>query len=102
MKFIQLETPVKDDEITALAHLARINIDNNIVNEVTDNINTILGLVDQLQQADTTGVTPMSHPLDANQRLRIDEVSEANQRESLQAIAPSTDNGLFLVPKVIE
>lgn len=93
---------MKHDDIIALAHLARININDDMVDHVTDNINNILGLVDQLQQVDTSNVTPMSHPLDATQRLRCDEVSEENQREALQANAPAIEAGLFLVPQVIE
>jgi len=93
---------VKHDEINALAHLARINIDDDLLDNITDNINNILNLVDQLQQADTDNVEPMSHPLDATQRLRADEVTEVDQREQLQAVAPATEAGLFLVPQVIE
>ena len=93
---------MKHDEITALAHLARININQDIVEDVTNNINDILSLVDQLQQANTEGVTPMPHPLDAVQRLRPDTISEDNQRDALQVNAPATENGLFLVPKVID
>lgn len=93
---------MKHDDIMSLANLARININEDIVEDVTNNINNILTLVDQLQQADTDGVEPMSHPLDAVQRLRADTVTEENQRDALQAIAPATENGLFLVPKVID
>jgi aspartyl-tRNA(Asn)/glutamyl-tRNA(Gln) amidotransferase subunit C len=69
---------------------------------VTERLGSVLELVDQLQAADTSGVDPMSHPLQATQRLREDEVSELNQREALQTTAPDTEDGLFLVPKVIE
>ena len=93
---------MNQDDIAALGHLARININNDMVADVTDNINSILDLVNELQQANTDGVTPMSHPLDASQRLRIDAVSENNQRDALQAIAPATASGLYLVPKVID
>lgn len=93
---------MKHDDIAALAHLARINVNDDMVEETTNSINNILALVDQLQKADTDGVEPMSHPLDATQRLRADEVSESNERETLQANAPAVDKGLFLVPKVIE
>lgn len=93
---------MKHDEINALAHLARINIGDDLLDNITDNINNILGLVDQLQLADTDNIEPMSHPLDAIQRLRADEVTEGNQREQLQAVAPATEAGLFLVPQVIE
>lgn len=89
-------------EIQQLAQLARININDAMVDEVAGNIDNILELVDQLQSVNTEGVEPMSHPMDAVQRLRVDEVTENNQREALQAIAPATDKGLFLVPKVID
>ncbi|MFT6220926.1 MAG: aspartyl-tRNA(Asn)/glutamyl-tRNA(Gln) amidotransferase subunit C [Candidatus Endobugula sp.] len=97
-----MENTVKHDDINALAHLARININDDLLDNVTDNINSILGLVDQLQQANTDGVEPMYHPLDATQRLRADEVTETNNREALQANAPAIEAGLFLVPQVIE
>ena len=90
------------DAIKQLAHLARININDSMVDELAGNINDILGLVDQLQAADTEGVTPMAHPLDAKQTLRADEITEDNQRDKLQAIAPAVEKGLFLVPKVID
>lgn len=93
---------MKHEDITALAHLARININDDMVDDATSTINNILELVNQLQEADTDGVMPMSHPLDAQQRLRIDEVTETDQRDSLQANAPAVENGLFLVPKVID
>ncbi len=90
------------NEIAKLAQLARINIESEMAGEVAENITSILALVDQLQAADTDGVAPMSHPMDAVQRLRADKVTEPNQREQLQAIAPAVENGLFLVPKVID
>mgnify|MGYP001005772888 CR=1 FL=1 len=65
-------------------------------------LGNILDLVDQLGAADTDSVEPMAHPLNAVQRLRADEVTETNQREAFQAIAPATENGLYLVPRVIE
>lgn len=89
-------------EIAKLANLARINIEDDMANDVADSIGRILKLVDQLQQADTEGVEPMSHPMDAEQHLRADKVTEANQRDSLQACAPAVEKGLFLVPKVID
>lgn len=89
-------------EIAKLAQLARINIEPEMVNEVTESITSILNLVDQLQTADTTDIEPMAHPLDLVQRLRADIVTEVNQRDELQAIAPAVDKGLFLVPKVID
>jgi aspartyl-tRNA(Asn)/glutamyl-tRNA(Gln) amidotransferase subunit C len=89
-------------EIEKLARLARISISENDSADVADRITRILDLVDQLQAVDTTGVAPMSNPLDAIQTLRSDEVTEINQRELFQSIAPSAEEGLYLVPKVIE
>lgn len=93
---------IERQEIEKLATLARIAIDDSTKNEVSQRLSSVLALVDQLQAADTSGVNAMSHPMQAVQRLREDEVTELNQREALQTVAPDTENGLFLVPKVIE
>ena len=93
---------IERQEIEKLATLARIAIDDSTINEVSERLSSVLALVDQLQAADTTDVSAMSHPMQAVQRLREDEVTELNQREALQTVAPDTENGLFLVPKVIE
>ncbi len=85
-----------------IAHLARINIDPKDTNEYLNNLTSILDLVDQMQAVDTQGVEPLSHPLDAIQRLRADDVTETNQRELLQSVAPAVEEYLFLVPKVID
>jgi aspartyl-tRNA(Asn)/glutamyl-tRNA(Gln) amidotransferase subunit C len=89
-------------DVEKIAHLARLQIREEEVPGYTQTLSDILALVDQLQAADTTGVEPMAHPLDAVQRLRADVVSEGNQREQLQSVAPAVENGLFLVPRVIE
>ncbi|WP_045857256.1 Asp-tRNA(Asn)/Glu-tRNA(Gln) amidotransferase subunit GatC [Teredinibacter purpureus] len=89
-------------EIEKLANLARLKISEETIEETAKSITEVLALVDQLQAADTDGTTPMAHPLDATQRLRADKVTEPNQRGQFQAIAPATENGLYLVPKVIE
>lgn len=90
------------NDIRKLATLARINVDDIIVDDVADKISDILAMVDQMQALDTGSVEPMANPLDAFQRLRADQVSEQNQRDEFQAIAPATENGLYLVPKVID
>lgn len=89
-------------EVKNIAHLARLAITEDDLEAYTDSISNILGLVNKLQEINTDQIKPMAHPMDATQRLRTDIVSEENQRESLQAIAPATENGLYLVPKVIE
>lgn len=89
-------------DILKLAELARIEISEDTIAETTQRLGNVLDLVDQLQNADTRGIEPMAHPTNAIQRLREDKVTESNQRESLQAIAPAVEQGLFLVPKVID
>ncbi|MEZ5539842.1 MAG: Asp-tRNA(Asn)/Glu-tRNA(Gln) amidotransferase subunit GatC [Pseudomonadales bacterium] len=89
-------------QVEQLAKLARLGLDDAVLARTTQSLGDVLTLIDQLQAADTTGVEPMSHPLDAVQRLRADVVSEPDQRAALQAIAPAVADGLFLVPKVIE
>lgn len=90
------------EDIQQLAKLAQLHIADDQVDEVAKRIGTVLELVDQLSAANTDGVAPMAHPLDAEQVLRADEITEPNVRETMQAIAPATEDGLFLVPKVID
>jgi len=93
---------VDRSDIEKLAVLARLEMSDTAAAQVASSISDVLKLVDQLQAANTDGVAPMAHPMDAVQRLRLDEISENNQREKFQAIAPATENGLYLVPKVID
>jgi aspartyl-tRNA(Asn)/glutamyl-tRNA(Gln) amidotransferase subunit C len=93
---------IEQDEIEKIAELARIRIADDQIGQVTQRITEILGMVDQLQAVDTSDVEPMANPLDATQRLRADAVTEVNRREDFQAIAPAVENGLYLVPKVID
>jgi aspartyl-tRNA(Asn)/glutamyl-tRNA(Gln) amidotransferase subunit C len=89
-------------EVEKIAHLARLHISEDDVGEVTRRITDILSLIDQMQTVSTDDVEPLAHPLDVVQRLRADVVTEVNQRDKLQALAPQADQGLYLVPKVIE
>lgn len=89
-------------ELENLAMLARLTVDEAVFDEVAQGVADILRLVDQLQSVDTSDVEPMAHPLDAVQRLRSDEVTEGDERAAFLAIAPETEAGLYLVPKVIE
>lgn len=93
---------ISREDIEKVAVLARIRVDEEQVSALEKDLGNILDLVDQLGAADTDSVEPMAHPLNAVQRLRADEVTETNQREAFQAIAPATENGLYLVPRVIE
>jgi aspartyl-tRNA(Asn)/glutamyl-tRNA(Gln) amidotransferase subunit C len=82
--------------------LARLAIDEAEVPHYAQDLNNIFNLVEQMSAADTNEIPPMAHPLDAHQRLRADEVTETDQREDFQAIAPKTEAGVYLVPQVIE
>jgi len=85
-----------------IAHLARLHLSDAEKQEAANSMTDILGLIDQMQSVNTDNVEPLAHAFDAVQRLRKDEVTESNHRDELQKIAPETDQGLFLVPKVIE
>lgn len=89
-------------DIEKVAVLARIQVDDEQVSALEKDLGNILDLVDQLSAADTDSVEPLAHPLDAVQKLRPDQVTENDQRAAFQAIAPATENGLYLVPRVIE
>lgn len=89
-------------DIEKIAHLARLAIDENDISSYARDLNNIFNLVEQMNGADTSDITPMAHPLDAHQRLRKDIVTESNQRELFQSIAPKTEAGVYLVPQVIE
>ena len=89
-------------EVEKIAKLARLHISDAGADEVANRITDILALIDQMQSIDTESVEPMAHPLDVVQRLRVDEITESDRREELQTLAPETQGGLYLVPKVIE
>ena len=89
-------------DVEKIAHLARLAIDEDKVESYAADLSKILGLVEQMDAIDTEGVVPMAHPLHMSQRLRADEVTETDNREKYQRIAPQTEAGLYLVPKVIE
>lgn len=90
------------EDIKKIAHLARIEVSDSDAAATLTKLTGILGLIEQMQAVNTEGIVPMSHSQDVAQRLREDVVTKTNQREAFQAIAPLTDAGLYLVPKVIE
>jgi len=90
------------EEVNKVARLARLAVTPEQAQRYAESLSTILVLADQLEAIDTTGIVPMANPLDAVQRLRDDVVTETNQRDYYQGIAPETAEGLYLVPKVIE
>ena len=94
--------PLNHEDIHRLAHLARIAVTDQEVAELGTKLNGVLAMIEEMRAVDTTGVTPMAHGIDVVQRLREDRVTETNQRRLLQSLAPQVEDGLYLVPKVIE
>ena len=89
-------------DVDKIAHLARIRISDEEKDRYVQDLNNILDLVERMNAVDTDGIDPMAHPLHMVQRLRRDEPVEPNRRELFQGVAPATEGGLYLVPKVIE
>ena len=90
------------DEVRHIAKLARLELADGELDATLAKLNGIFGLIEEIQAADPDGAEPMSHPQELAQRLRADVVGETDRRAAYQAIAPQTEAGLYLVPKVIE
>ena len=89
-------------DVEKIAHLARLAVSEDELDAVASDLSNILDLVEQMNAVDTEGVVPMAHPLHMVQRLRADVVTETDQRDHFQSVAPLAEEGLYLVPKVIE
>lgn len=89
-------------EVEAIAKLAAISLEESEKAPLADKLSNILDLFAQMQAVDTDVVDPMSHPLDQVQRLREDVVTETDQHQKYQKLAPAAENGLYLVPQVID
>jgi len=94
--------PITQDTVLKMAHLARLQVADKDLDRYQEELSGILDLVAQMNTVDTVGVMPAAHPLDAPQRLRPDEITEPDQREHFQRHAPAVEQGLYLVPKVID
>lgn len=90
------------NDVEKIAHLARLDIAEEAIPGYAKSLSNILELVEQMDAVDTDNIAPMAHPHDAHQRLREDVVTEENQRDHFQEIAPQVENSLYLVPRVIE
>jgi aspartyl-tRNA(Asn)/glutamyl-tRNA(Gln) amidotransferase subunit C len=90
------------DEVRRIADLARIEVPEAGIAALQQQLNGIFGLIEQMRAVDTSGVEPMAHAIDIMQRLREDRVTETDEHELFQSIAPQVEDGLYLVPKVIE
>ena len=104
MKTLPLEQSMSlnKTDVEKIAHLAGLAIDENDISSYALDLNNIFNLVEQMNEADTSNILPMAHPFDAHQRLRQDVVTESDQRELFQSIAPKTEAGVYLFPQVIE
>ena len=90
------------DDVRRIAHLARIEIDAKAADEVHAKLESIFAMIDELQAVDTTGIEPMSHAQDVSLPLREDRVCESDRHAEYQRIAPAVEDGLYLVPRVVE
>ncbi len=90
------------EEVKKIAYLARLGIEHQDIESYTQDLSNVLDLMQQMGKTGTEGVLPMAHPMDQVQRLRQDLVTESNGRQNFQAVAPLVEEGLYLVPKVIE
>ena len=93
---------ISKTDIEAVASLAQLNIDENSIPHMVQELSDILSFIEQMQDIDTSDVEPMPHPQDIELRLRNDQVTEPDQRTKLQALAPESEKGLYLVPKVLD
>ena len=93
---------LENADIDKIAILARLQVTLSETSDYANSISSILSLIDQMQQVSTEGIEPLSNPHDASQRLRKDEVTCDNQREAFIALAPAAQDGLYLVPKVLD
>jgi aspartyl-tRNA(Asn)/glutamyl-tRNA(Gln) amidotransferase subunit C len=90
------------DDVRRIAHLARIEIDAKAAGEVHAKLESIFAMIDELQAVDTTGIEPMSHAQDVSLALREDRVTETDRHAEYQRVAPAVEDGLYLVPRVVE
>lgn len=90
------------DEVKKIAYLARLGINESDIEAYATDLSNMLELMTQMGETNTDSILPMAHPMDQAQRLRVDVVSETNQRQHFQSVAPQVENGLYLVPKVID
>ena len=93
---------VTEEVVRNIAELVQLKVDDADIQQLAEGMQNILALADQMQAINTEGVEPVSNPLDASQKLRPDAVTEKNTRELFQSIAPATESGLYLVPRVVE
>jgi aspartyl-tRNA(Asn)/glutamyl-tRNA(Gln) amidotransferase subunit C len=89
-------------DVRKVARLARLEMNETEIETARSQLSGIFELIAEMQAVDTKGIAPMSHAQDVSQRLREDVVTETNERDAFQQIAPQVEDGLYLVPQVIE
>jgi len=90
------------EDVEKIAHLSRLKLEESRVTGYIEDLNDVIKFVERMQSVNTDNVEPFAHPHHAYQRLRADEITETDQRDKYQKLAPKVDNGLYLVPRVIE
>ena len=93
---------VTEEVVKNIAELVQLKVGDAEIQQLTEGMQNILALAEKMQAIDTEGVEPVSNPLDASQKLRPDAITEKNQRELFQSLAPVSESGLYLVPRVVE
>lgn len=93
---------INKSTVESIAELAQLRFSEGDAREYIDSMSNILDLVEAMQSVDTQNIEPMAHPLDTTQSLRVDNVTETDHHKDLQSIAPETEAGLYLVPRVVE
>jgi aspartyl-tRNA(Asn)/glutamyl-tRNA(Gln) amidotransferase subunit C len=93
---------VTEEVVRNIAELVQLNVDDANLQQLSEGMQSILELADQMQTINTEGVEPVSNPLDVSQKLRHDVITEEDQRELFQSLAPATEAGLYLVPRVVD
>ena len=89
-------------DVRRVAELARIDIDASEAADVHAKLCAIFAMINELQAVDTTGILPMSHAQDVSLPLREDIVTESDRHALFQTQAPAVEDGLYLVPRVVE
>tara|TARA_B100000941_G_C28458866_1_gene529519 strand:+ start:30 stop:347 length:318 start_codon:yes stop_codon:yes gene_type:complete len=99
---LNVDTQMDKKTVSKIADLAKIQIDDNQIDNIVHNLEKILDLVDEMNSVDTDNVEPMSHPLNLKQELRVDEVTEKNLRDTFQENSTTSEDGYYKVPKIID
>ena len=93
---------IDKSDIKHLCNLSKLNLDEDEQSLFLNQMQSILGMIEELQEVDTGDIEPMAHPLQMTQRLRVDEITEFNERDKYQKNTEFAEDGFYKVPKVID